>query len=115
MNTIKHKPLEFETMEIGGQIVQLSVKTADRVRRRREVLAKKNRRISRELKEAGLLPNSVGSNGRHAKCITPSYTVRKRDKTTSETRQAIIHGQNIARKNDLDAEWQKMNIAAFKI
>lgn len=115
MNSKIYKPLEFETMEIGGQIHRVSVKTADRVRRRREVLAKKDRRVSRELKESGLLPNSIGSNGKHAKCITPSYTVRKRDKTTSETRQAIIHGQNIARKNDLDAEWQKMKAESIKI
>jgi hypothetical protein len=115
MNTIKHEPIEFETMEIGGQHIQVSVKTADKIRARRRKLAQKNARISKELREARLLPNHHGTGNKHAFCITPKYSVRKRDKTASETRQAIIHGQNIARKNDLNAEWEKAKATAFKI
>lgn len=116
MNSIlKYEPIEFETMEIGGQYIQISAKTADKIRVRRKALALKSARISRELREARLLPNINGTGNKHAFCITPKYSARKRDKTASETRQAVIMGANVARKNDLEAEWQKMKAEALKI
>ncbi len=107
--------MEFEAIEIGGRIIQLSVKTAEKVRVRRKFLARKNARITKELIKTNLLPNKNGTGNKHAYTITESYTIRKRDKTTSETRQAIINGQNIARKNNFENEWQKMKVSAFKI
>jgi len=102
-------------MEIGGQTIQVSIKTASKIRARRITLARKNARISKELREARLLPNIHGTGNKHAVCITPKYSVRKRDKTSSETRQAIIHGETIARKNELDNEWERAKAIAFKI
>ena len=112
---IKHEPIQFETMVIGGQTIQVSVKTAEKIRLRRITLARKDARISRELREARLLPNPNGKGNKHAVCITPKYTTRKRDKTESETRRAIIDHSKTARKMGLEGAWQKMKTEAFKI
>ena len=65
MNSAIYKPLEFETMVIGGQHIQVSVKTADKIRIRRKFLAQKDARISKELREARLLPNINGTDNKH--------------------------------------------------
>lgn len=72
-----HEPIEFETVIIGGRRVTVSVQTANKIKERRIRLIERDKRISRELKSARLLPTETVTNSRHASYIPSAFSTNK--------------------------------------
>lgn len=99
MNSLLHKPLEFETVIIGGRRVTVSVQTAQKIRKRRIELIERDKRITRELKSARLLPTETVTNSRLQSHISSS------DKTNHKPENMISLSE--ARHKGIEREYKQ--------
>jgi hypothetical protein len=107
---LRHKPIDFEAVTIGGQRITVSAKTASLINYRRKKLKRRDERISREMREARLLPSETVTNGRHASYISSSNTRKHKPENMISLSQAKHAGIEAEYKQYIRNEARKYKL-----